>query len=340
MEAWKHVRAVLLLPVLMTVVIPGTMLSRAGPDTLGLWEAVPATRVALPLVGLLFFVLGLVLMVATIRLFVTVGQGTLAPWNPTQQLVVQGVYRHVRNPMIVGVFFVLLGEALLAASLPLLIWFAVFVVVNAVYLPLAEEPGLVKRFGEDYLTYKQNVPRWMPRLWPWHPTSTGRRSLAIRSIREFRQEVERLNEAHQRGLLDAVGNWSLDQCCQHLGRWIAFSLDGFPFQYAWHLRFAGRLVRLVSWRWLVSLALRPGFVNPPSAKAVEPDALIADGSGVECLLQQIGRIESGGQMMQPSPVEGPITHEQWCYFHLRHADLHLSFQVPVGASENCKQVEG
>src|SRR5206468_1133608 len=82
-------------------------------------------------------------------------------------LVVQGVYRHVRNPMISGVFFVLLGEAVLAVSLPLLGWFAVFVVVNAAYIPLAEEPGLVKRFGDDFLTYKQNVPRWIPTLTPW-----------------------------------------------------------------------------------------------------------------------------------------------------------------------------
>ena len=73
--------------------------------------------------------------------------------------------------MIAGVFFVLVGEAVLAASLPLLVWFAVFVVVNAVYIPLAEEPGLVKRFGGDYLAYKQNVPRWIPRLrgWPTQP---------------------------------------------------------------------------------------------------------------------------------------------------------------------------
>jgi protein-S-isoprenylcysteine O-methyltransferase Ste14 len=68
------------------------------------------------------------------------------------------------------VFFVLLGEAVLAASLPLLGWFAVFV-VNAVYIPLAEEPGLVKRFGDEYLTYQRNVPRWVPRLrgWPTQP---------------------------------------------------------------------------------------------------------------------------------------------------------------------------
>jgi protein-S-isoprenylcysteine O-methyltransferase Ste14 len=111
--------------------------------------------------------LGLMLMVATIRLFVTVGKGTLAPWEPTQRLVLRGVYRHVRNPMIAGVFFVLLGEAVLAASLPMLGWFAVFVVVNAVYIPLAEEPGLVRRFGDEYLPYQRNVPRWIPRVRPW-----------------------------------------------------------------------------------------------------------------------------------------------------------------------------
>jgi protein-S-isoprenylcysteine O-methyltransferase Ste14 len=167
METWKHLRAILLLPFVVTVVIPGVILWLTGPDTLGLWQSASATRVVLPVFGSALLCLGLMLMVATIRLFVTLGQGTLAPWNPTQRLVVQGVYRHVRNPMISGVFFVLLGEAILAVSLPLLGWFAAFVVVNAVYIPLAEEPGLVKRFGSDYLTYRQYVPRWIPKLTPW-----------------------------------------------------------------------------------------------------------------------------------------------------------------------------
>lgn len=173
METWKHLRAILLLPFMVTVVIPCLVLWLTGPDTLGLWESAPATRFALPVVGLLFVGLGLVLLVATIRLFVTVGKGTLAPWNPTQRLVVRGVYRHVRNPMIAGVFFVLLGETMIAASLPLLGWFVVFVIINTVYIPLAEEPGLVKRFGDDYLAYKRNVPRWIPRLTPWKNAQDG-----------------------------------------------------------------------------------------------------------------------------------------------------------------------
>jgi protein-S-isoprenylcysteine O-methyltransferase Ste14 len=167
MSALRHFRAILLLPFLVTVVVPATILFLTGPDTFDLWQSYPATRVGLPTLGCAFICLGLVLMIATNRLFVTVGQGTLAPWNPTQRLVVQGVYRHVRNPMIAGVFFVLLGEAILAASLPLFIYFVVFVIGNAVYIPVAEEPGLVKRFGDDYLAYQRNVPRWIPRLTPW-----------------------------------------------------------------------------------------------------------------------------------------------------------------------------
>jgi protein-S-isoprenylcysteine O-methyltransferase Ste14 len=142
MEIWKHLRAILLLPGMVLVVIPGTILYLTGLDTFDLWQQVQATRLVLPILGSVFIALGLALMVATIRLFVTVGKGTLAPWNPTQRLVVQGVYRHVRNPMISGVMFILLGEVLLSASVPLLVWFAFFVATNIVYIPLAEEPRL------------------------------------------------------------------------------------------------------------------------------------------------------------------------------------------------------
>jgi protein-S-isoprenylcysteine O-methyltransferase Ste14 len=138
-----------------------------GTDTLGLWRSVSASRVILPVVGIVCVCLGLSLMITTIRLFVTVGGGTLAPWEPPQKLVVRGVYRYVRNPMISGALFVLLGESVFTASLPLFGLFLVGGVVNAVYIPLSEESGLVRRFGDDYLTYKRNVPTWVPRLTPW-----------------------------------------------------------------------------------------------------------------------------------------------------------------------------
>ncbi len=165
----KHLQAILLLPFMVAVVVPTGILWLTGPDTYNLWRTAPATRFVLPILGALFVIVGLALMIAAIRLFVTVGKGTLAPWNPTQHLVVRGIYRHVRNPMVSGLFFILLGEAALAASLPLFGWFVAFVISNAIYVPLLEEPGLVQRFGVDYEDYRRHVPRWIPRLSPWTP---------------------------------------------------------------------------------------------------------------------------------------------------------------------------
>jgi protein-S-isoprenylcysteine O-methyltransferase Ste14 len=113
----------------------------------------------------------LVLVVTTVRLFILIGKGTLAPWDPTQKLVVVGVYRHVRNPMISGVTAILLGEAITLGSVGLLIFCALFLATNMIYIPLSEEPGLIQRFGDDYRTYQQNVPRWIPRLTPWTSVS-------------------------------------------------------------------------------------------------------------------------------------------------------------------------
>jgi protein-S-isoprenylcysteine O-methyltransferase Ste14 len=106
-------------------------------------------------------------VLATIRLFASAGRGTLAPWDPTTRLIVRGPYRHVRNPMISGVLFILVGEAALAASLRLLVWFGAVFALNGVYIPLVEERGLEARFGEEYGTYKAHVPRWLPRIRPW-----------------------------------------------------------------------------------------------------------------------------------------------------------------------------
>jgi protein-S-isoprenylcysteine O-methyltransferase Ste14 len=71
--------------------------------------------------------------------------------------------------MISGVLSILLGEAALFGSTAVLVWFLAFFAFQAVYMPMIEERGLTRRFGEDYLVYKRNVPRWMPRLTPWVP---------------------------------------------------------------------------------------------------------------------------------------------------------------------------
>jgi protein-S-isoprenylcysteine O-methyltransferase Ste14 len=129
---------------------------------------------ALAVLGALLCLLGLFMLGATIKLFIDIGRGTLAPWDPTQKLVTRGLYAHVRNPMITGVLIALLGEAMVLHSVPIFIWFIVGFVVNHIYFIASEEPGLMARFGQEYLEYKKNVPRWIPRLRPWKPGETQR----------------------------------------------------------------------------------------------------------------------------------------------------------------------
>ena len=130
-------------------------------------RTVHSWRILVP--GLMIVCLGLAPMVLTIFSFIRRGKGTLAPWSPTQKLVVTGLYRYVRNPMILGVFVVLLGESFIFLSLNILIWAASFFVINTVYFVFSEEPGLEKRFGNEYLEYKKHVRRWIPRVRPYKP---------------------------------------------------------------------------------------------------------------------------------------------------------------------------
>lgn len=66
--------------------------------------------------------------------------------------------------MISGVLAILSGEAILLGSVPFLAWFLAFFALNALTMPLIEEPMLERRFDSDYVTYKRNVPRWILRL--------------------------------------------------------------------------------------------------------------------------------------------------------------------------------
>ena len=160
MNALRQAAAVVLLPGIVTVLVPALIVgTEVGIGWAGFVVGVPLIAV------------GPALVIQTVALFARVGRGTLAPWDPTSRLVVHGPYRYVRNPMISGVIFILLGEAALFSSLPLLVWFGIVSALNAIYLPLVEEPGLRRRFGAEYELYRTHVPRWIPRVRPWTPAN-------------------------------------------------------------------------------------------------------------------------------------------------------------------------
>src|SRR5438034_1191665 len=137
----------------------GTRVLCAGAHNLSFNDTAPGGRVVLAL--------GLLLFLSSLRRLAAEGRGTLAPWDPPRQLVVRGPYRFVRNPMISGVVFILVSEAMLLTSRPHALWALTFLGINLVYIPLLEEPMLRLRFGKAYLEYSKHVPRIFPRITPW-----------------------------------------------------------------------------------------------------------------------------------------------------------------------------
>ncbi|HKQ86530.1 MAG TPA: isoprenylcysteine carboxylmethyltransferase family protein [Candidatus Acidoferrales bacterium] len=164
----RHTAAIAILPVTIVVLVP-VWIARQYGVLPGLGRS--AGAVVLQLIGLVVFVLGLGLFIASLRRFATEGKGTLAPWDPPRVFVASGPYRFVRNPMISGVIFMVSGEALLLLSLPHAAWAAFCLVLNLIYIPLVEEPQLSRRFGASYEEYRRNVPRFVPRLKPWRPNT-------------------------------------------------------------------------------------------------------------------------------------------------------------------------
>lgn len=158
---------IILFPATVLILIPAAILYLATNTR---WAAQPVRPCQCHFwPALLFAGIGIVLCVWTVTLFLRTGRGTPVPWAPPQKLVIAGPYRHLRNPMIAGVLLILVAEALYFQSWPLAIWPVVLFTAKQFYLPLVEEKGLEKRFGDEYRAYRKNVPRWLPRLTPWSP---------------------------------------------------------------------------------------------------------------------------------------------------------------------------
>jgi protein-S-isoprenylcysteine O-methyltransferase Ste14 len=86
--------------------------------------------------------------------------------------VVGGAYRYVRNPMYLAVGALIVGQALVLGQAILLIYAIAFGAAVAAFVQAYEEPTLVRQFGEEYGTYRREVPRWLSRPSPWRRESS------------------------------------------------------------------------------------------------------------------------------------------------------------------------
>ena len=144
---WKAAFAFVALPGTVAFLVPLTIF-------------LPHPPVSLDPLGLFPLLLGMALLLSTVREFYVAGRGTLAPWSPPNELVTTGLYRFSRNPMYVAVLLVLLGWAAVFHSWALFVYALAVAAGFHLRVVFGEEPWLAQAHGESWSRYKTQVPRW------------------------------------------------------------------------------------------------------------------------------------------------------------------------------------
>ena len=147
-----------------------------------------------------------------------------------------------------------------------------------------------------------------------------RRALQFNNFAELKADLNRLRGvSYQR-----AGSWSLAQVCEHMARVMTMSMDGFgDMRVPWYIRVAGPLMKRV----VLKRGKMPAGVRGPK-EMMPADSTADDGRQLDDFLAAIERYERFDQPLQPSPLFGPTTREEWDRVHLIHAAHHLSFIVP------------
>jgi len=154
--------------------------------------------------------------------------------------------------------------------------------------------------------------------------TVGRRQVRYESLAEFMAEVELLAA----GPVHTVGNWTYPQILQHLAATIGCSLDGFPFRAPWFVR---HLIAPFLKNRFITQTMRAGFNLPKSAHALLPSPEISLPESLVNLRRQVSRLGADERDRAPHPFLGRLAAQEWNSVHLRHAELHMSFVVPISA---------
>lgn len=150
---------------LYTIIVLGLLLGYVPWQMLRLDVSLAyALQSSLLYLGLLSFLLGIVLAFSGAYYLVWRGDGTPMPFDPPKRMVVAGPYSYLQHPMMLGVLLMVFGEAFWLSSVSIGMYAVVLTLLANLYVIYIEEPGLERRFGEDYRAYRVAVPRWLPGL--------------------------------------------------------------------------------------------------------------------------------------------------------------------------------
>src|SRR4051812_8985789 len=160
-------------------------------------------------------------------------------------------------------------------------------------------------------------------------TPTGeavqRRKLWFYTIDDALADAERLVAAEAAGRLEHVGNWTLGQALNHLATWADFAFDGYPASV--HAPLPVRLILRVMWNRILSKGMMAGVRVGKVPGGTLGAEVVATADAMTRFRSAFERLR-GSAPTVVNPVFGRLTHGQWIQLNLRHAELHLSFQIP------------
>jgi protein-S-isoprenylcysteine O-methyltransferase Ste14 len=110
--------------------------------------------------GILSFAVGIYLVAKSTA---SVFGRTVVGRTGDPKFITTGVYAWFRHPMYLGSLLVLLGFFFMTLSLlSLVVWVGLFLFYDR--MATYEERDLLRILGEQYLNYKKQVPKWLPKL--------------------------------------------------------------------------------------------------------------------------------------------------------------------------------
>lgn len=145
--------------------------------------------------------------------------------------------------------------------------------------------------------------------------SKGRRSIRYQTLDEVLADATRLSEVDA----PTVGHWSQGQIYDHLAKSFVGSIDGMGFAVPAPMRF---IFRLLMKNRMLNKSIPSGFGTKPHLEPPE----VATEAGLADLREAVERLKTE-EGRAPHPFFGNLTREEWDQFHLRHAELHMSFIV-------------
>ena len=113
-------------------------------------------------IGILLLILGLAVLIFVVRLF-RKDKTTVNPLSPEQatKLVTDGIFKYSRNPMYLGMVFILSSMAVFFNLIGGIILIALFCIYITKFQIIPEERAMSNLFSQDFNKYKQATRRWI-----------------------------------------------------------------------------------------------------------------------------------------------------------------------------------